>query len=160
MVFSISLLLCLPSVANDAFTLYLVRHAEKQASKDNPRLTQCGQLRAQQLSTLLEKVNLQAIYSTSYQRTMSTAQPSATRNKLAIKQYAPNKLAQLALQLKLRKQNALIVGHSNTTPALAELLSEQTVESIPESEYQMLYQIQFNDEQALLTVLKQPLSCF
>ena len=29
----------------ESYSLYLVRHAEKQINQDNPGLTQCGQLR-------------------------------------------------------------------------------------------------------------------
>ncbi len=152
-------LLLQPCLASDNFTLYLVRHAEKQADSKNPPLTQCGKARAKQLSTLLSTANVKSIYSTSYQRTMSTAAPLSNKQKIAIKNYNPKQLEQFSLHLKQRKENSLIVGHSNTTPQLTHLLSGQQVESLSEDDYQTLYQIQFIDKQTVLTQFMQPLVC-
>lgn len=146
-------------MANDNFTLYLVRHAEKQADTKNPPLTECGKERAKQLATLLSTANIKSIYSTSYQRTMSTAAPLSNNKKIAIKNYDPRQLEQFALHLKQHKENALIVGHSNTTPQLTNLLNDQKVDAMDEKYYQALYQVQFNAGKAQLTSLKQPLSC-
>lgn len=154
-----TLLFVAPSWADDSFSIYLVRHAEKQAEGKNPTLTSCGTLRAQQLASLLSQAKISAVYSTSYQRTRQTAQPLATLNKLAVKNYNPRHLEQLALQLEKNKENALIVGHSNTTPLLTEFLSEQKVAALTEEDYQYLYQVQFIGGQKLLTLFKQPLIC-
>jgi phosphohistidine phosphatase SixA len=155
----VSALLLQPCLANDNFTLYLVRHAEKQADSKNPPLSQCGKERAKQLATLLSTANIKSIYSTSYQRTMSTAAPSSNKQELAIKNYNPKQLEQFALHLKQRKENALIVGHSNTTPQLTQLLSNQKVAGLGEKDFQALYQIQFIKGKSQLTMLKQPLYC-
>ena len=40
------ILMAQPCLASDKFTLYLERHAEKQADVKNPPLTQCGEERA------------------------------------------------------------------------------------------------------------------
>ena len=58
-VLSVFLVLTLPYVVNaqesdEIFTIYLVRHAEKELSADNPKdppLTKCGEQRAESLST-------------------------------------------------------------------------------------------------------------
>ena len=76
-----SLLLIQPCFASDNFTLYLVRHAEKQADSKNPPLTQCGEERAKQLASLLSKAQIKSVYSTNYQRTMSTATPLSKKAK-------------------------------------------------------------------------------
>ncbi|PKG81615.1 histidine phosphatase family protein [Colwellia sp. 75C3] len=157
--FIISALLLQPCLANDNFTLYLVRHAEKQMKSKNPALTQCGKKRAQQLATLLSTANIESIYSTSYQRTMSTAAPLSKKQKIAIKNYNPKQLEQFSLHLKQRKENALIVGHSNTTPQLTQLLSDVDVTELGEKEFQTLYQITFVEGVSQLTLLKQPLNC-
>ena len=158
------LLVCLATIyssqllASNDFTIYLTRHAEKQKG-ENPALTQCGQLRAKQLATMLKNEQINQIYSTSYNRTMATAQPSSTHKQIAIKQYAPNRLDQLAHKLKRDQINTLVVGHSNTTPELARLLSKQQVAAIDETEYQMLYQIRYIDNKPHLAILRQPLTC-
>ncbi len=161
----ISLLSSFTAVSAENFSIYLVRHAEKQQSlKDSekykdPLLTSCGVLRAKQLARLLSSANIESIYSTSYQRTIQTASPLANELNVAIKSYNPRNLDQLALLLKQRKQSVLVVGHSNTTPLLAQLLSGIKVKAIHKENYQMLYQIQFISEKATLTKLIQPLLC-
>ena len=153
------LLLILPVQAQDSFSLYLVRHAEKKADQENPKLALCGKLRAKQLAKLLSHTKIKKVYSTSYRRTMETATPFAQQQKLAIKQYSPAKLDQFAQQLLKQRENVLVVGHSNTTPQLAALLSEQDVASITEEEYSHLYQVQVSDSGKTLTLFSQPLTC-
>lgn len=154
-----ALLCSLPSMAKESFSIYLVRHAEKQTEGENPSLTTCGLFRAKQLASLLSNANITNVYSTSYQRTMQTAQPLATLNTLPIKNYNPRYLDQLAVSLKTSQENTLIVGHSNTTPTLTALLSDQKVAALTEDDYQFLYQIQFIGDQKILTLFKQPLIC-
>lgn len=155
---SFSLFSCY-SVAANSYSIYLVRHAEKQADSKNPVLTDCGKARAELLASLLSKAHIAAIYSTSYQRTMQTARPLANLQKTVIKNYNPKHLEQFALQLKQKKENALVVGHSNTTPMLAELLVKQKVASLTEQDYQYLYQVHIINEQPILTIFQQPLKC-
>ncbi|MFT5635105.1 MAG: 2,3-bisphosphoglycerate-dependent phosphoglycerate mutase [Cognaticolwellia sp.] len=149
----------LPTLADDSFSIYLVRHAEKQAVKDDPKLTQCGKLRAKQIANMLEHTKIKHVYSTAYQRTMATAAPFSKQQKLAIKQYSPAKLNQFAQQLLKQKENVLVVGHSNTTPQLSALLSELTVDDITEKQYRNLYQIQVSSSGKTLTLFTQPLTC-
>ena len=52
-----------------------------------------------------------------------------------------------------------MVGHSNTTPQLAALLSEMDVAELTEKEYRNLYQIQVSDSGKTLTLFTQPLTC-
>tara|TARA_B110000438_G_scaffold303795_1_gene367477 strand:+ start:5670 stop:6191 length:522 start_codon:yes stop_codon:yes gene_type:complete len=148
-----------PTFAEDSFSIYLVRHAEKQAVKEDPKLTPCGKRRANQIASILEHTKIKRVYSTAYQRTMATAAPFAKQQKLAIKQYSPAKLTQFAQQLLNQKENVLVVGHSNTTPQLSALLSELDVPNITEKEYRNLYQVQVSNSGKTLTLLTQPLTC-
>ena len=147
------------SFAVDNFSIYLVRHAEKLSDSKNPALTDCGTARAERLATMLSKANINAIYSTSYLRTMQTAQPLANLQKMAIKNYSPKHLEQFSLLLKQKNENALVVGHSNTTPMLVELLAKQKVAPLTEQDYQYLFQVQFFNDQPMLTIFQQPLNC-
>jgi len=147
------------AAANDSYSIYLVRHAEKLTDSNNPSLTVCGKQRAKQLASLLAKANVSSIYSTSYQRTMQTARPLAKQSKIPVKNYSPRHLEQLALLLKQKQENALVVGHSNTTPMLVELLAKEQVKPLTEQDYQYLYQVQFVNQKSVLTVLQQPLNC-
>ena len=162
MKYSLLVALCvfvMPSFAQDSFSIYLVRHAEKQAVKEDPKLTPCGKLRARQIASMLEHTNIKHVYSTAYQRTMATATPFSLQQDLPIKQYAPAKLEQFAQQLLQQKENVLVVGHSNTTPQLAALLSDLKVPNITEKAYRNLYQIQVSESGKTLTLLTQPLTC-
>jgi len=57
-------------------TIYLVRHAEKQKGSD-PMLTEAGEERALKLLSILKDQGVDAVYSTPYNRTKSTAAPTA-----------------------------------------------------------------------------------
>lgn len=106
-------------------TYILVRHAEKDYG-DNPILTPEGEARAEKLKFMLERVDLDAIYSTNTKRTMSTAMPTAEFHDLKIMEYQALELNLLTSKLrgKHRGETVLVVGHSNTTPAVASLLDK------------------------------------
>lgn len=107
-------------------TYILVRHAEKDYG-DNPELTAAGEARAEKLKEMLTNVDLDAVYSTNTKRTMSTARPTATYHDLKIQEYQALELNSIAIRLKTRHrgETVLVVGHSNTTPALASILDKR-----------------------------------
>jgi phosphohistidine phosphatase SixA len=138
--------LTIPVLSQDSFTIYLVRHAEKEVSETNPsdpELTACGQERAKSLAHFLSDVEIEAIHSTHYIRTISTANPTAKTADLKIQSYNPNDLDYFAQILLDRAENALVVGHSNTTDELAALLHGPDYVSMPisDSEYDRIYQV-------------------
>ena len=137
-----SMCLLLLSLAVNSQTWYLVRHAEKveDGSKD-PALTSQGHQRAIHLAAMLSRANIDAIYSTDYQRTRQTAVPLANYLGLEVTLYDPSKLTELAAQLKSSQNNALVVGHSNTTPMLLHLLSGHPSERLDEVDYDNVYQV-------------------
>lgn len=140
-----------PEAAPPAYTLYLVRHAEKQAGPD-PALTQDGQMRARILADRLGDADLQAIYSTDYKRTQATAAPIAERLSRPVISYDPRDLETFADTLRDAAQTALIVGHSNTTPELVGYLGGEPGEPIVEaSEYDRLYELTITDNGDVLT---------
>ena len=143
------------SIAVHSKSIYLTRHAEKidDGSKD-PVLTIQGEIRAKNIADMLSEANIQHVYSTDYQRTQLTAKPLAQFLGLTVKSYNPNELASFAQQLKQQSGNALVVGHSNTTPMLTYLLSGQAVNSLDESDFDNIYQVMSNDDQVILTKLK------
>jgi hypothetical protein len=91
--------------------------------------------------------------------TIQTAKPLAKQQNIAIKNYNPKYLEQLSLKLQQQQVNTLVVGHNNTTPRLVTLLTKKTITPLTEQDYQQLYQVQFIDEQVILTIFQQPLSC-
>jgi broad specificity phosphatase PhoE len=148
------LIVALALVANLCYaetTLYLLRHAEKiNSTNKDPGLTAIGQFRAKNIAKQLKPAHIKSIYSTNYKRTRQTAEPLAKQLGIIIKEYNPRKLTIFADKLKSLKYNAMVVGHSNTTTQLVQLLSGQTVESIKEDEYDNLYEITFSDQGVVL----------
>lgn len=123
--------------ARELTTIYLVRHAEKEGGED-PELTSAGRQRAQHLRDELSGVQLAAVYSTDTRRTRATAEPTATAQQLTIRDYDSTQLSALAerLQKEHKGQTVLVVGHSNTTPALANIiLGSQELADFDEEDY-------------------------
>ena len=142
--------------ADDMFKLYLVRHAEKQADGGrDPALTIAGQQRAKHLTAWLKDKDIGDIYTSSYQRTIATAQPLATELGLLKFIYDPGTQALLVERLLARHDNALVVGHSNTIPELARMLCECEVADMDETEYDRLIVIAVDGSQAHAETLNQ-----
>lgn len=144
-------------VASSAFCadIYLVRHAEKAAdgSKD-PALTEVGKHRSENLADVLRSAGITKIYSSDFNRTRETAAPLAERLGLEIQIYDPKALDPLAVNLLKLTENALVVGHSNTTPELAETMGgDGGTPIVEEWEYDRLYLLQTENGQVTRTIL-------
>ncbi len=137
------LLIFSPDKADDtSLTVYLVRHAEKTTEKPDPGLTEAGQGRAEALADLLEGKGITRIHSSDYKRTRDTAAPLAERLGVEVELYDPRDLPGIAAKLKAAGGTHLVVGHSNTTPPLTELLGGNGGEPIVEAtEYDRLYRV-------------------
>ena len=141
--------------AAEDVTIYLVRHAEKaHDSTKDPALTEQGQSHAERLAELLKDKNIMAIYSTDFKRTRLTAKPLADQLGIEIKLYDYKKLSDLANTLKNSKQNILVVGHSNTTPELVQLISGKEVALIKENQYDNLYIVKILSDKMTVELLK------
>lgn len=127
----------------EPFTIFLVRHAEKDGStgSDDPGLSACGEQRAQSIAAMLADVELDRVYSTDYARTRETALPVALSRQLEISDYNPGELDEFAALLLQRNEDALVVGHSNTTGVLAGILAGEDGEEFDEGLYDRLYQV-------------------
>ena len=144
---------------NEIFTIYLVRHSEKDSTPNDPPLTLCGELRSESLSSFLSAVKLDAVYSTNYNRTKNTALPTAISKGLEIKQYNPQELSDFAKLLIDRKQDALVVGHSNTTAVLAGLLVDEEMGAFDLDIYDRIYQVVIYKNSARLHLLHSAFVC-
>lgn len=128
-------------------TMIFVRHAEKALTPiDNPALSPAGEARAAELLRQLVDADvvagIDAVYSTPYKRTVDTVQPVADALGLDVNLYDPDdNEAVLAQILKAHKGKIiLVVGHSNTVPALiADLGASKLVPPIAEFEYDNIY---------------------
>ncbi|WP_321488768.1 phosphoglycerate mutase family protein [uncultured Hyphomonas sp.] len=130
---------CASTPAIPDTTIYLVRHAEKQAGPD-PDLTVVGRARAEILSQELQDAGLTEVWSTDTTRTKETAKPVSKRTGLPIQIYDASRQAAFAARLKATPGAMLVVGHSNTIPDLVGLLGGKPGAPIVEAdEYDRLY---------------------
>ena len=139
-----------------SYKLYLVRHAEKQSNVSlDPALTEAGKHRSVTLAIWLDDQDIQDIWSSDYKRTRDTAQPTLARLGLELNIYDPRDLLSLSETLLSNQNNALIVGHSNTTPELARLLCDCDIEDMDESEYDRLIVISIGSSGTQVRTLMQ-----
>jgi len=132
----------LPILGETTTTVMLVRHAETTGSGSARNLSEIGQKRAAELAQALKDIPIKAVYSTNYNRTMQTAAPIAEQKGLSVQSYNPSNLGGFAddLLAKHKGETVLVVGHSNTTPALTNVLvGANTYENFPETEYDNLF---------------------
>ena len=102
-------------------TFYFIRHAEKdRTDPDNPdpELNQDGLGRAIRWAEVFDPIDLNAIYSTNYERTSMTAAPTSVKKNIDVQYYDPRSLDIEAFKAANEGLNVLVVGHSNTTPNL------------------------------------------
>ncbi|MDH4054418.1 MAG: histidine phosphatase family protein [Gammaproteobacteria bacterium] len=128
-------------------TVIFVRHAEKMAEpSDDPGLSEAGLQRAAELARQLVDADVvagvDAIYSTSYRRTEETARPVADALSLPITSYDASNTATIMDEIvkKHKGKIILVVGHSNTIPALiGNMGASKKVPEIKEDEYDNIY---------------------
>lgn len=131
---------CAGTIPEAETTYYLVRHAEKTKDKKDPALTEAGIKRAQDLAVRLKDVPITKIYSSDYKRTRDTAAPITAMMGLDVVIYNPRDLEGFSQALLKETGHILVVGHSNTTPGLSELLGGDSGSPIVEAtEYDRLY---------------------
>ncbi len=146
----------LPAQSGDpASVVYVLRHAERadtDTPERDPHLSAAGHARARQLADLLVVEDISTVRSSDYYRTRETAQPLATRLGLPVQIYDPGALAELAAELDELPGRHVVVGHSNTTPQLVELLGGDPGEPIDDAvEFDRLYVV-FRDADGVTTL--------
>jgi phosphohistidine phosphatase SixA len=147
------------AVADDLdhdYSVYLVRHAEKQSGGErDPVLTEAGQHRAEQLANWFQDKAIKDIWSSDYHRTRDTVKPLLSSHGLELMLYDPRDLPALSAKLLNNQNNALVVGHSNTTPELARLLCDCVIGDMDESEYDRLIVVSVVDGETRVEILQQ-----
>ncbi len=143
--------------AKDSSKVYfLVRHAEKDTiPRGNPALTEAGSERAIKLEQIFKGTRLDRIYSSMFTRTLFTAQPTSESKGLDVTPYDHSALRGLLESIQqTNDQYNLIVGHSNTTPALINELCGTKMNNIDESVYDDLFIVVHDGSTGVLHSLK------
>lgn len=146
----------LAAQADDGATVvFLVRHAEKvEDGSSDPALTPAGRARARALAHVLGDAGIRRIHSTGTTRTLDTARPLALGLGVAVERYDGRDLQAIAARLSGSTGRHLVVGHSNTTPQLVELLGGDGGPPIQEAwEYDRLYHVRIGSDGGVETTL-------
>ncbi|WP_148869674.1 SixA phosphatase family protein [Tenacibaculum adriaticum] len=139
-------------------TYYLIRHAEKDdsdATNTNPDLNQTGLDRAKNWAKVFAPVNLDAVYSTDFRRTKQTAKPTADSKKLPTYAFDTTRMYDSGFKYNTSGKSVLIVGHSDTTPQLANImLGEEKYPTIEENNSGNLYIVTVTKNKTTCVLLK------
>jgi phosphohistidine phosphatase SixA len=146
-----------PLVAQDSTdrVVILVRHTEKEDG-DDPALSPAGRERARTLAHVLSRWPVDAIYTSQFRRTRDTAGPLAAATGVTPEVVDARDLEALLEKIGSGDDHAIVViGHSNTVPAIARALGAPGVMDIPEEGYDDLLVVRISGVgQATLLHLK------
>jgi phosphohistidine phosphatase SixA len=117
--------------------IYLFRHAEKQAGED-PSLSPQGLERAEKLPSFVENYNV-TVYSSNYNRTKQTAAPISKHFNTPIHIYNVRDLESLKDKILASEGFVVVIGHSNTTPNLASLITNKALKPMGEGDFSHYY---------------------
>ena len=122
-------------------TVILVRHAEKASEPaGDPGLSAAGQARAQALAAALADAGVDTVLTTQFQRTRATAAPLLVARGLTptVVEAAGDTAAHVAAvadAVRGASGTVLVVGHSNTVPAIVAALGGPALPMLCESSY-------------------------
>jgi len=138
------LLFTAPLAAQQPTTVILVRHAEKAAAPANdPPLTEAGQARAKALAVIARDAGVTAIVTTQFARTRETGAPAAEALHITPDVVTAGGSQHVQDVARVIRSHAggvvLVVGHSNTIPAIIAALGSPQPPPICDSEYDNLY---------------------
>lgn len=125
--------------AAEETVVVLVRHAEKEAGED-PALDEAGRTRAHALAHALSKWPGGTIYVSQFRRTRETAAPLT--EAWGVEPVVVDARDVAGLAARIREGGAarvVVVGHSNTVPALVGALGADAPDQIAEEVYDDLF---------------------
>lgn len=138
-------LLWLPAstAAQEATTVFVVRHAERASSETDSPLSEVGRTRASALAHALASARIDAIFTSQFKRTQETAAPLAAATGLAAQTVDARDQEALvkAIAALPPGSRVLVVSHSNLVPVIVTRLSGQPVPEMTEAEFDWLYQV-------------------
>jgi broad specificity phosphatase PhoE len=139
-------------------TVVIVRHAEKVDDSTDPALSDRGVRRADALAAALADAGVQTVYTTQYRRTRDTAAPLASLLGLQPVVIASSGASTAehaaAIAAAIRERHTgkavLVVGHSNTVPAIIQALGGPDIGHIDDDAYANLFIVVISEQGARL----------
>ena len=130
----------------------VIRHAEKAGPSGDVPLSAIGEARARDLVALAREAGIAAVVTTQFLRTRQTAAPTVqalgiTPDVVASTADASEHARQIATLVRERYQgrSVLIVGHSNTVPAIIAALGGPAMRDLCDSEYDRLFVLSLSE---------------
>jgi phosphohistidine phosphatase SixA len=126
--------------AQNARTIYFVRHADKVSEDTDAPLSDAGRTRAQCLANMLADAQIEQIFTSDLQRTQQTAAPLAERMHLkpvAVPLSKPDDLIEAIRSSKAA--NILVVWHDATLPKIMRALGAPEIATIAHTEYDRFF---------------------
>jgi broad specificity phosphatase PhoE len=145
--YAVLMIVSLAAGASAQQTVFVVRHAERADTAGgaaptmaaDPELSAAGRARAESLAAALKDAKIVAIFSTEFKRTRSTAEPLAKALGVQVTTISSKEPAKLIEVVKGVGGNVLVVGHSNTVPAIIKDLGVAAAVTVGDDEYDNLF---------------------
>ena len=122
-------------------TIYVSRHMRK-GDGDDPNLSAAGAAEAVRLADRLKDRGIAAIFVTATKRSRETAQPLAAATGAPIEIYDARDNAALAKRAAAIAGSILIVGHSNTVPAIVAAVGGTPPGPMTEEDFGRIFAIE------------------
>ncbi len=141
-------LICPGRLTAQASVVVVVRHAEKVVeSGPDPALSPVGRDRAEALARVLIDAHITHVMVSEFRRTTETAAPLLQRDQLSAHTvpvgragiYAHARAVAAAVDSLPSGSAVLIVGHSNTVPAIIAALGGPSMPDLADDEYASLF---------------------
>lgn len=156
---SLIALTCAAPVSHAQEAAFIIRHAEKQASGDDPGLTEQGRFRATAWAEMLSEVGVEHIITTDARRTQETGTIIADLLGVTQSQVGITDVAALIdlLSFDHADDKVLVVAHRETIPSIVTGLGSFEEVEIGISDYANLFVLTPSDSgEMLLTRLRMP----
>ena len=138
------------ALAQATTTVIVVRHAEKVDDSADPVLSDDGAARAEALAAALADAGVSAIITTQFERTRRTAAPLGERvgiTPVVVAATGRTHVDDVATRVReLGPGTIVVVGHSNTVPAIIRALGGPDVGEIPDSAYDDLFILTLDED--------------
>lgn len=130
--------------AQQARTIYLIRHADKVSEDTDAALSEAGRQRAACLANTLRDAHIQQIFTSELQRTRLTAAPLAEKLHLRPVAISINKVDDLIEAIRSSKTgNVLVVWHDATLAKILTALGGPEITPIEHTEYDRFFILAF-----------------
>ena len=133
-------------------TYYFVRHAEKDTTNPehkDPKLNTKGEQRANYLAEYFADKSLDAFYTTDFERTIKTLEPTAKsyQENMVLYDVPEDSLFTHEFWKTTYGKKVLVVGHSNTSPRFVnEILRKTTYQPLNESNYDVFFKVEIDKD--------------